>query len=444
MDNILNSLKNVYQNLKKETLQNKAFFFLLLMLLVLPLGHAVNSFAVALFVLAAIVSSRKGGIKLEFVLLLPILLYFLMAVSLIWTLDTSETLKALGKVVPIILIPIAFIIMPKFSESSKQNLLKYYSYGISISSFLFLLNANVKYFLLGNIEVFFYHELVTKEVNAIHVSVFVAIGFFYFLNKKSKTWADRICMMVLALFILLLSSKNIIIVFVLLTVVHELINFFRNKNKSYILLLIVPLALAAVFFTSNIADRFLIEFQSNEKSGTINQDIGQGQVLNVSVAEAWNTDKFSDNQYFPGTAFRVYQVRIFAELLQEEPIFFTGYGLNATDAKILAKAREHSIFMGNETHEGYHDKNFHNQYIQFFAELGIFGFLLIVAMLGINLYNGLHRRDFVHICFAILMISLFLTESFLARQRGIIFFTAFYCLFNSGLFNKENSKIQRQ
>ena len=411
----MNSLKNVYQNLKAETLQNKAFLFLLLMLLVLPLGHAVNSIAVGIFVFAAIISSKKGSFKLELVLILPILIYFLMALSLIWSLDTSETLKALGKVVPIILIPIAFMLMPKLSKSSKQNFLKYYSYGISISSFLFLIKAVVR---------------------------FVAIAFFYFLNRKKKSWADRICMLILSIFILLLSSKNIIVVFILLTVAREVYNLFRNKKSSYMLLLIIPVGLAIVFFTSNIADRFLIEFQSNEKAATVNQSFNQGQVLNVSVAEAWNTEKFRDNQYFPGTAFRVYQVRIFTELLQEEPIFFTGYGLNATDSKILAKAREHTIFMGNETHEGYHDKNFHNQYVQFFAELGIVGFLLIVVMLGITLFKGLQRRDFVHICFAILMISLFLTESFLARQRGIIFFTAFYCFFNSGLFGNKKAPLQ--
>ena len=438
----MNSLKNVYQDLKNETLQNKAFPFLLLMLLVLPLGHAVNSFAVALFILAAILSSKKSEIKLESVFILPIFLYLLMALSLSWSLNTSDTLKALGKVVPIALIPIAFIIMPTFAESSKQKFLKYYSYGISISSFLLLSKAVIRYFIFGNSDVFFYHELVTKEVNAIHVSVFVAMAFFYFLKIKSKLWIDRICMLILVIFILLLSSKNIIVVFIMLTVAFELCNFFRNKRKSYILLLLIPVGFSVLFFTTNISDRFLIEFQSNEKSGTINQDIGEGHVRNVSVAEAWNTEKFSNSQYFPGTAFRVYQVRIFCELLQEEPIFFTGYGLNATDSKILAKAKEHTVFMGNATHEGYHDKNFHNQYVQFFAELGIIGFLLIVAMLGINLYNGLYRKDFVHICFAVIMISLFLTESFLARQRGVLFFTAFYCFFNSGLLRQKSPNLQ--
>ena len=438
----MNFLKNVYQNLKAETLQNKAFLFLLLMLLVLPLGHAVNSIAVGIFVFAAIISSKKGTIKLEWVLILPILIYFLMAASLIWTIDTSETLKALGKVVPIILIPIAFIIMPRFSDRSKQNFLKYYSFGVSISSFLFLIKAVIRYFLSGNSEVFFYHELVTKEVNAIHVSVFVAIAFFYFLNVKIKSWADRICMLILSIFILLLSSKNIIIVFVLLTIAHEVYNLVRKNKKNYLFLLIIPAVLAVVFFTSNIADRFLIEFQSNEKAATINESFDHGKVLNVSAVEAWNTEKFVDNQYFPGTAFRIYQIRIFKEMLQEEPIFFTGYGLNATDAKILGKAHEHHVFLGDEKNEGYQDKNFHNQYVQFFAELGIFGFLLIVGMLGMNLYNGLQRRHFVHICFAILMISLFLTESFLARQRGIIFFTAFYCFFNSGIFRNKQTQLQ--
>ena len=438
----MHSLKNVYQNLKVETLQNKAFPFLLLMLLVLPLGHAVNSISVGIFVFAAILSSKKAEIKAEFVFILPIVLFILMALSLIWSLDTSETLKALGKVVPIIAIPIAFILMPRFSESSRQNFLKYYSYGISISSFLFLIKAVVRYFLFGNSEVFFYHELVTKEVNAIHVSVFVAIAFFYFLNLKSKSWAAKICMLILSIFILLLSSKNIIIVFVLLTIGHEVYNLIRNKKKNFILLLIIPIVITVAFLSSNIAERFLIELKSNERAATVNESFNQGQVLNVSVAEAWTTEKFSDNQYFPGTAFRVYQARIFIELLQEEPIFFTGYGLNATDAKILAKAREHSVFMGNETHEGYHDKNFHNQYIQFFAELGVFGFLIIVVLLGITFYTALQRRDFVHLCFAILMISLFLTESFLARQRGIIFFTAFYCFFNSGLFSNKKTELQ--
>ena len=57
-------------------------------------------------------------------------------------------------------------------------------------------------------------------------------------------------------------------------------------------------------------------------------------------------------------------------------------------------------------------------------------FVLLILILGLNLKNALKSKDFIHIAFAILMISLFLTESFLWRQRGMVFFALFYCLFN--------------
>ena len=138
---------------------------------------------------------------------------------------------------------------------------------------------------------------------------------------------------------------------------------------------------------------------------------------------------------------RVYQARVFTQLLQQENIFFSGYGLNASYVKVEEKGIEHNVFQGDENHIGYHKLNFHNQYIEVFADLGIIGLLLLLAMLGLNLKNGIVNKDFVHIAFAILMIALFLTESFIWRQRGVIFFTVLYCLFNKGLYT---SVIERE
>ena len=124
-------------------------------------------------------------------------------------------------------------------------------------------------------------------------------------------------------------------------------------------------------------------------------------------------------------------------MLQEDPIFFTGYGLNATDEKIKQKRIEHNLY------PGYENFNFHNEYIQIFAELGIFGLLLIITMLTINVINAIKTKDFIHISFTVLMISLFLTESFLSRQRGIVFFTIMYCIFNSGIEMNIPKKIEK-
>ena len=104
------------------------------------------------------------------------------------------------------------------------------------------------------------------------------------------------------------------------------------------------------------------------------------------------------------------------------------------------KGLKYNVFQGNETTEGYQKKNFHNQYIQVFSELGFIGFVFLILILFVNLKNALKNKDFTHIVFAILMISLFLTESFLWRQRGVVFFTAFYCLFNTIYLSEKEKK----
>ena len=99
--------------------------------------------------------------------------------------------------------------------------------------------------------------------------------------------------------------------------------------------------------------------------------------------------------------------------------------------KLEEKGIHYNVFQGNDEVEGYQKKNFHNQYLQTFAELGVVGFILLLLILGVNLKNALKNKDFLHIAFAILMISLFLTESFLWRQTGALYFIIFYCLFNN-------------
>lgn len=440
MANTYNYLKNVCQDIKRETKQNPNFPFLFLVLFTIPLGYAVNGIAVGLFALVTLLTFRKQNFKADINLILPILLYLLMASSIVWSKDVNATSRAISKVLPLLVLPLCFIIMPKYSEVQKQKLTQYYSFGILAFTLFYLLKATFRFLVTKNTSVFFYHELVTEDVNAIHVSVYVTLAFFCFFRKENKQMFDKIAMFVLAIFIFMLSSKNIILVFILLVLFYELFYFKATHKVKWITIIMVLLLSGTVLFSSKIRDRFLIEFQSNQEEGTVNKNFKNGLVYNVSVQQAWSKEKFQPNEYFAGAAFRVYQIRIFKEMLKEDSIFFSGYGLNASDFKIEEKGIEHNIFLGDETHEGYQKKNFHNQYIQIFAEIGVFGLLLLLLIVLVNLKNAIKTKDFVHFCFAILMISLFLTESFLARQRGVVFFTAIYCLFNSGFSSKPSNK----
>jgi hypothetical protein len=188
-----------------------------------------------------------------------------------------------------------------------------------------------------------------------------------------------------------------------------------------------------VFSFGKIKERFQAEFQQNTAKSLSHNVIKKSvqNVHNISIYEAWNNKEFYPNAFFPGTAFRVYQARLFLEFLNEEPIFWKGFGLNASLVKMEEKGKKYNVFLGDNSQEGYQKKNFHNQYIQNFAELGVVGFLILIIILSLNIKNAIKSKDFVHIAFAILMISLFLTESFLWRQRGVLFFMIFYCLFNT-------------
>jgi O-antigen ligase len=127
---------------------------------------------------------------------------------------------------------------------------------------------------------------------------------------------------------------------------------------------------------------------------------------------------------------------LFFEFLSEEPIFWNGFGLNASFKKLDEKGQKYNIYQGTGNNDGYQNKNFHNQYLQNFSELGIFGFLILVIMLFVSLKRSVYNKNFIHFTFSIVMISVFLTESFLWRQRGVVFFVIFYCLFMFRNINK--------
>ncbi|MFN8326046.1 MAG: O-antigen ligase family protein [Flavobacteriaceae bacterium] len=446
MENIYNSLKNAFQNLIKENKENKTLIPFFLLLVTIPFPFAVNNIALGIFIISAIINFKKHQGSVTKLLVLPIILYLLMVVSCIWSIDKNESFKALSKEIPLLLIPVFFMLKKPFTKNQKKRIIEFYSHSMVLLAIFFLVRAVVRYFISNDSRVFFYHGedyvdygLVPKLLNAIHVSVFVAVAFFYFFSKEKKSFLDKAFALILFGFLLLLSSKNIVITVVLLVLIY--IFFFSKSGYRMRLRNIIVLGLIVALGLSigKIKQRFEVEFSSNTKrslSADVVNGIPQG-VHYVSIKEAWTNKTFTPNDYFPGTAFRVYQLRIFKEFLSENNIFFSGFGLNASYPMIYNKAVFYNLYMGND---GYHDKNFHNQYIQIFAELGVFGFLIIIIMLIYNLKNAIKSKDFVFFAFAFLMISLFLTESFLWRQRGVVFFTAFYCLFNSGYLHIKEPK----
>lgn len=434
MNNIYNFLSNVWKGLLEENKQNKAFIPFLLLLITLPISMAINNILLGVFFIFSLFYSRNKQFFLTVTLLIPILLFIWMSASYFWTIDLKRTASAIPKEIALLLIPLAFAFIPSFTKNQKEKILQLYSYTMLIYVLFFLIRAFIRFLITKDTSVFFYHGpdndtdtgLVPRLLNAIHFSVYVAIAFFYFFIKEHKTKIQQIVSVFLFVFVILLSSKNIILIVVLLVLIQvffysKVANRLRLRNLTLMLLL-----LGLVVSFGKIKERFLIEFRTNtDKSISHNVALNKEKgINNISIADAWTKDKFHPSDYFPGTAFRVYQFRMFTEFLNEEPIFWTGFGLNASLSKLLEKEKHYNLY------PGYGTFNFHNQYVQNFAELGAIGFLLLIVILYMNTKKAFITKDFIHIAFAVLMLSLFLTESFLWRQRGVLFFMLLYCLFN--------------
>lgn len=180
MGNIYNYLKTAWQEERKNNL------FILpaaLVLVTIPLPYIFNSIAVGVFVLYSIFSSRNYKFTFQKVLIYPIALYILMAISIIWTIDLKITLEALSKELSLLLIPFCFFII-QFNQVEKLKVLSYFSHAMFGYCVFYLLKAGIRYFLTNDTSVFFYHELVTKDVNAIHVSVYCVVSFFLFFVES--------------------------------------------------------------------------------------------------------------------------------------------------------------------------------------------------------------------------------------------------------------------
>jgi O-antigen ligase len=417
----------------KDKQQDVLEYFIALILITLPLKNIFVSIATISLVITSVFLNKSKGFNFKRTFFIPILFFGVMTMSLLWTKNYNDTLSGIQKALSFLVIPIVFFAIPQVSKESLNNIFRIYGFGMVFYAVFYIAIASKCYLETNNSNVFFNINLVPIDPGAIYMSVFASLALFYFVQIEKKKSIEKVALSIITVFIFLLSSKSIITVdFIIIVWFYAFYAKIHNGTKLLTILAVSLFLFFSIFFVKEVKDRFLVEYETafvdNISHGKLNKQPEKNH--NVSIKEAWTNNKFQQTDFFPGTALRVYQARIFKEMLQEEPLFLKGFGLEASQYRIRQKAKEHNLFYD------YGEFNFHNQYIQSLAELGIVGLLLLLIMLFVNLNKGLFNKDFLHIAFAITMIMLFLSESFFCRQRGIVFFVLLFCLFNSASHNK--------
>jgi O-antigen ligase len=392
-------------------------YLIALILSTLLIGYAPSSIALGVFVFFALRYAIVNKVKLSFdvMMLLPIILYLLFCASYFWSVDQQLTLKGIGRLVSFLTVPLVFSIIPKLTMRSFRLIFNSFSISNVLLGGYFIIVATINYIKTGQLTVFTYHDLVqVLDLNAIYVAVFFSISFFFLISKTNKSQLDIFGLIFLGLMIFLLSSKMIIVTFIICNMIY--IVFYKGigflKSTKAIAIISVALVISIVA-SKQVINRFLEETTTN-------------------FEEVLYKDKFNRVYPWTGTSIRLLQLRNLKAQIEEDDIFWKGFGLFASRENLKER---HLAF---NTYYGYHGYNYHNMYAQIFSELGIFGFLILLLILILGFAKANKSKSFLYFAFYVLMTMTFLTESFLWVQRGLFLFIIMHCILNRTVFSNLN------
>lgn len=338
--------------------------------------------------------------------------YTLMVLSILWSINRDLTLIGIGRKSAFLLIPLMFVFVPKFNFEETKRVFHYFSFAMGIYAIFFILMGFWHYFKTGSLVNLTQHELVSPlDLNRIYVSLFAVIAFFHMIFNEIKSLKNNLLIGVLSVFLILLSSKSIII-----TSLAVILFFFFRKKKYFV-------GLKSAMFLSLTAIVLLVLFKFNPKFFS---------ELSPRYQEIITKKDYQQNYYFNGSELRLLYTRFLFEYEKEEPILFKGFGLNATQEKLNEKCLKYNVPPGYGT-----DFNFHNQYNQTLAEIGVIGLLLLVFIMFMGFKFTIENKFTFAIAVLIVFSTLLFTESVFNRQRGVYFFLITYFLFINTKFPKK-------
>jgi hypothetical protein len=213
-----NGLTNNFMKVRNLIEKSDFFVYVIAAILVtIPLKNIFSTILIVAFMVASLFYVRRKNITFSVVQILPMFLYLLMIVSLVWSHDPKHSLFGLQKLLSFFFIPAAFMFIPKIDKNAIAKIAKLFSYGMVVYALFYIASAGIRYYQTQNTEVFFYHELVNKDLNVIYFSVLVSFALFYFIALKEKKILEKAFIFILIVLLILMSSYSFVTIIILLT-----------------------------------------------------------------------------------------------------------------------------------------------------------------------------------------------------------------------------------
>ncbi|MTI31879.1 O-antigen ligase family protein [Xanthovirga aplysinae] len=440
----------VLVQLKEEKTLHQLFrekwyvFSLICVALTLPTTITLNRLAIIQLVICwLILPNLKQRFSINWLdpkLLVFVLFYFLNVLSLLFTQNMGEGLFALEKRASILLFPLLLSTSVRLKANEKTLIFGSFVVGYLLTSCLLLFHALKLYLVDGNTAYFFFHSL-TRPIDA-HAIYFAMFGIFsvgvlaHRLDQKWGMWdyylkgLHLLVIGFLFMVIFLCASKmmmGLLVVFVIILLYRHINHWYGKHLKKLMLsfsLFFLTLFGAFMYFNEPIRERL--------KTGLFDGDY---KMLFM--------DKMPIETRLNGVNLRLLIWKLGIKGIIKEGDFVFGFGPGDTQIHL------NSFYIESElSKRGYLGYSAHNEYVQTFLELGLIGLLLLLVIFYFSFRYAYQYSGVVHFYFLFLLLFGFCTESMLAMNKGILYFSFFSSVFmflpnNSSLLGPEiNSKFK--
>ena len=421
----------------KDIKTDIAYLGLLLVAFTLPFSLKINDTAIILTLLPVVggilfdqkfrqtMFRHMAGNKIALLLITFSVLYVLSGLVFLQQYENVDTLlKALEKRTPFMAFPLAFAITPMLTKGQVKNILRAFFFGIILSSLILLLTATGVSLVSGSIynlhprygveeNNFMYHRLGSYlNLHAVYYSSMVLLAFILVLvysrhylpragNRKKAVLI--VLLAYLAVLLFLLKSATILIALILIILTYAIFLLYKISDKiswpqkaGVLVILLLVVAALGYRVVDKIGQRGdLFAYDLSEPGG------GNWNAFNLRKAK-WD---------------------IAAEAIKDH--WLLGVGPGNVIAELDRYYRKHNFVFALSQHY-----NPHNQFLHSFLCLGVLGFIVISAVYLLSFYYAIKRVDLVWLLFMLGFTFFSMSESTLAVNKGIVFFTFFASFFS--------------
>ena len=341
------------------------------------------------------------------------LLYLLHLLSILYTENSSVGWNDLRLKISFLLLPFFMTTVQFIYNEQRMFILKFFAGLMMLMALTDLTHAFLEYLISGNQETFYYINLpyvLTYKVHYVswYYSFAIFISIYHLISSQSNRVFWFLGLLILLFSLILLSSRAFILAFIVVFILSFLKWFKIAKVSRLMWTKILSIAALFIFFLVFIPSTNL---RLNDT------------VVELQKMFGYDTPKQTNP--------RVFIWRYGADVIAKNPIL--GFGVGDAKGELSAALEScDAMFWNGERNVPIQNKNynFHNQFMQTWAEVGIFGFLILLfIMIHPFLLKNSHPLFLIFIGLTFIGC---LTESMFERQAGVVLFAFMYPLL-SGL-----------